>query len=220
MLATHSKTEIIYPERDGKPMGETDIHRDLIIFMIDWLQQAFPKAYVSGNICLYYEEGNPKKMISPDTLLCRSQAPQRKRVYKAWEDNAQLDLVFEFSSWSTKREDHNKKKQIYQDILKVPYYVIYDPQAIYLNVFELQEEGYRQLEAETTGRCRLEKLGLQIGVGPNATLALYQGENRLLTASERVEQEAERADQAESKNREMQEQLKALQEKLSQLENP
>ena len=30
--------------------------------MIDLLRQAFSDAYVSGNICLYYEEGNPKKI--------------------------------------------------------------------------------------------------------------------------------------------------------------
>ncbi|MDP7318513.1 MAG: hypothetical protein QGF03_01135 [SAR324 cluster bacterium] len=55
------------------------MHRSLTIRMLDMLQTTFPDASVSGNICLYYEEGNPKKMISPDTLWCRLQPPAEKR---------------------------------------------------------------------------------------------------------------------------------------------
>ncbi|MBF0237782.1 MAG: hypothetical protein HQM12_08770 [SAR324 cluster bacterium] len=109
MLAPYKNNDIFYPESDGKPMAETDVHRNLLLGMVDMLQRAFPEAYVSGNICLYYEQGNPHKMISPDSLLCRSQPPHQKRVYLAWEPYAQLDMVMEFSSFSTKRMDHHKK---------------------------------------------------------------------------------------------------------------
>ena len=108
MLAPR-KHPVYYPESDGKPMAETDAHRNLIIKMVDLLQEAYPEAYVSGNICLYYEEGNPKKMISPDALLCSSQPPGEKRAYLAWEEEAPLDLVMEFSSRSTHRQDHIKR---------------------------------------------------------------------------------------------------------------
>ena len=40
LSSTHDTT--IYPESDGKPMAETDTHRDLILLMIDLLRQAFP----------------------------------------------------------------------------------------------------------------------------------------------------------------------------------
>ena len=32
---------VLYPESDGKPMAETDIHRDLMIDMIDMLKNSF-----------------------------------------------------------------------------------------------------------------------------------------------------------------------------------
>ena len=175
MLAPQ-KHSVYYPESDGKPMAETDVHRNLIFKMVDLLQEAFPQAYVSGNICLYYEEGNPKKMISPDALLCRAQPPGEKRVYLAWEPEAQLDLVMEFSSRSTRREDHYKKKRIYEQLLKVPYYVIFNPHVVYLNVFALEAGEYRLLETDEHGCFLLEGLGLQVAIEHSNSLRLLDGQ--------------------------------------------
>ena len=189
---------VIYPESDGKPMAETDVHRNLIVNMGALLRAAFPQAYVSGNICLYYEEGNPKRMIFPDALLCCSQAPAEKRIYLAWEEKAQLDLVMEFSSKSTHREDHNKKKRIYEQTLQVPYYVIFNPHVIYLNVFELKEGRYQQLETNEQGLVWLSDLKIHIGVEQANSLRLYDAEGqRILDKAEaearRAEAEAQRA---------------------------
>jgi Uma2 family endonuclease len=186
--------EIFYPESDGKPMAETDLHRDLLLMMVGLLKTAFPKAYASGNICLYYEEGNPKKMISPDSLLCLSQQPHQKRVYKAWEENHQLDLVIEFSSFGTKRADHHQKKKIYADILQVPWYVIFDPHGIYLNVFRLTPQGYVEQEAENDGCVYLDSLNIFIKIIEGNQLRLLDQHKRLiLTPAERAEEADQRA---------------------------
>ena len=53
---------IHYPERDGKPMAETDVHIDVLIYLREALRDYFrnePQVYVAGNMLLYYEEGNP-----------------------------------------------------------------------------------------------------------------------------------------------------------------
>lgn len=199
MLALQEQ-EIFYPESDGKPMAETDVHRNLLLKMAQLLQSAFPKSYVSGNICLYYEQGNPRKMISPDGLLCRSQSKGEKRVYLAWEANAQLDLVLEYSSFSTKREGHHKKKRIYQDILKVPYYVIFDPHAVYLSVFELQKGQYRLLETDEKGHVLLPNLGIQVAIENANSLRLFDKEENLILSDaeknlQRFQEEKLRADQ-------------------------
>ncbi|MBF0289323.1 MAG: Uma2 family endonuclease [SAR324 cluster bacterium] len=214
MLAPQPQ-HVVYPESDGKPMAETDLHRQLIIKAIDILQKAFPNAYVSGNICLYYEQGNPRKMISPDVLLCCSQEPDVKRTYLAWEENAQLDLVIEFSSFSTRREDHHKKKRIYEQILKVPYYVIFDPHGIYLNVWQLNHGEYAPLEPDEQGYYHLFHLNLHLAIEENNSLRFFNSEKTpLLTVGEwgiqLAEQESKRAEQ-ESKRAE-QESKRAEQE--------
>ncbi len=201
MLAPQ-ETPVIYPESDGKPMAETDVHRNLLLRMVDLLQNAFPNAYASGNICLYYEPGNPKKMISPDALLCCSQSKGEKRVYLAWEANHQLDLVMEFSSFSTRRVDHYKKKQIYEKILKVPYYIIFDPHAIYLNVYALVEGNYQPQEANEQGYWLLETLKIQVGIENSNTLRLFDMAGNLIPTTtekeaQRAEKEAQRAEKLE-----------------------
>ena len=60
-----------YPESDGKPMGETDLHRDLmtdLIFALKWFLRS-TQAYVAGNLFIYYEEGNPRAAVAPDVFV-------------------------------------------------------------------------------------------------------------------------------------------------------
>ena len=215
MLAPKNQP-VFYPESDGKPMAETDVHRNLLLKMVGLLQNAFPNAYVSGNICLYYEQGNPRKMISPDALLCRAQSKTEKRVYLAWEDNAQLDLVMEFSSFSTKREDHHKKKQLYEQVLKVPYYVIFDPHAVYLHVFALMEGRYQLLETDENSCCPLPDLNLQIAIENAHSLRLFDtAGNPILASDEQALKEKE--DALQEKETALQEKKTALQEKQDAL---
>ncbi len=197
--STGKKKPVFYPESDGKPMAETDVHRSLLLSLVGVFQYVFPDAYVSGNICLYYEEGNPKKMISPDVLLCRSQHREMKRVYFAWESNAQLDLVIELSSKSTKKTDHHKKKRLYAEILQVPYYVIFDPEAWTLDAFVLQGDEYQDLPIKN-GRCHLDALNVSVGIDPDVYLRVFDHQGTpVLTTDERAENAEERAENAEER---------------------
>ena len=66
--------EVDYPTSDGKPMAETDVHRDLMIDLIQTLEDRFaadPEVYVSGNILMFYEEGNRRRHVSPDVFVVR-----------------------------------------------------------------------------------------------------------------------------------------------------
>ena len=60
--------EIEYPYSDGEPMGETPIHRNVMIDLIVMLERYFadePDVYVSGNMMMYYVEGNAEKAFPP-----------------------------------------------------------------------------------------------------------------------------------------------------------
>ena len=69
-MATVSSTPALekngYPTSDGKPMAETDAHRDLMTAIIQMLR-AFYKArrrvYVSGNLLIFYEAGNKRRHV-------------------------------------------------------------------------------------------------------------------------------------------------------------
>jgi Uma2 family endonuclease len=133
-MTTRTARAIYYPERDGKPMGETPIHRDEIARLIYLLQDHYADrddVYISGDMMFYYVEGNPHISVCPDVFVTVGvpKLPER-RVYKLWEE-AVPALVVEVSSRKTRREDLHRKRELYQS-LGVQDYVLFDPLAEYL----------------------------------------------------------------------------------------
>ena len=60
-----------YPTSDGRPMAETEDHRDLLfdsIYTLKMHPRTARQFYVSGNLLMYYEEGNKHKHVSPDVF--------------------------------------------------------------------------------------------------------------------------------------------------------
>ncbi len=128
------KDAVIYPESDGKPMAESDLHREIMIYIIHLLQRWFrgQQVYVSGNLLLYYEEGNPRKVVAPDCFIVWGVAPHWRPIYKLWEEGKAPGVVFEVTSKSTKREDWVTKMHLYAR-LGVQEYYLYDPTGDYLH---------------------------------------------------------------------------------------
>src|SRR5262245_34357168 len=127
-------TTIEYPETDGKPMAETDVHAKLLIELREQLEEVFsadPNVYVSGNLLLYYREGNTRKNVAPDVFVVRGVPEHERRVYFLWEEGRAPDVVFEISSRSTYKEDLQRKWQLYAQLGVAEYYV-YDPEYDYL----------------------------------------------------------------------------------------
>ena len=125
--------ELFYPESDGKPMAETDLHRDLMFEAIHTLQEhlAGTKAYVSGNLLVYYEEGNPRRSFAPDCFVVFGVEQRRRRIYQIWKEGRGPDVVIEVTSSSTRREDMVDKMELYAR-LGVQEYFLYDPTSDYL----------------------------------------------------------------------------------------
>src|SRR5262249_8727790 len=122
--------ETDYPTSDGKPMAETDLHRDLMIDLIETLKVHFaadPMAYVSGNMLLFYERGNKKRHVAPDVFVGLALPKRRRLNYLLWEEGRPPDLVIELTSKTTRKEDEEKKKDLYRDVLRVQEYFLFDP---------------------------------------------------------------------------------------------
>ena len=128
-------SRITYPTTDGKPMAETDIHRRLMTTLIETLEAFYidePLVYVTGNLLLFYEEGNKRKHVSPDVFVVRGVGKHLRENYLLWEEGHPPRLVIELTSSSTRKEDTSKKFESYRDVLKVREYFLFDPRGDYL----------------------------------------------------------------------------------------
>ena len=161
----------LYPSSDGLPLAENDWQLEAILDAVGVLKiryQDRPDVYVSGDLLIYYEEGNPRKSVAPDVFVVFGTAQHKRNVYKLWEEPKAPDFILEVASKNTWREDLGRKRALYAE-LGVREYWLFDPKDEYfdpvLQGLVLREGAYRALPAlmENGARTiRSEVLGLDL----------------------------------------------------------
>jgi len=207
-LASHP-WQVEYPESDGKPMAETDVHRRELMHAILTLQEYFKAeedVYIAGNLLLYYEEGNPLASVAPDVFYVKGIPRGDRRTYKLWEEQVTPQVVIEFSSRSTQRDDLGKKRDLYWE-LGVEEYFLVDPLEEYLKPalqgFRRGESDYLRLMPDKDSRLLSRVWGLWLRREGDALRFVEADTGRVLPTpiemaarAERAEWEAERAERA------------------------
>lgn len=192
--------EIEYPESDGLPMGETDLHRGWMVRLIDLLQHrhAGQRVYVSGDLMTYWVEGDPRRSVCPDCFVVKDCKPGDRRVFKTWEEPHPPHVVFEVTSSSTRRRDEVGKPAVYAE-MGVAEYFLYDPTSDYLvpplQGYRLGDRGYVRVEPDEAGRLVSEELDVTLELA-GADLVLRERETgeELLTRYEAAEAATEAAE--------------------------
>jgi Uma2 family endonuclease len=165
-----SRTEIEYPESDGKPLGESAVHvKVTTLGLLDVLLRFYdgnPNVAVHSNMFVYYVEGDPKRNVCPDLFVALNVGSSiNRRTFKVWDEGKGPDLVIEVISKKTRREDQKQKLELYRDVLKVREYFLFDPFEEYLKP---SLQGYRLVRGQykpilgVRGRLPSEILGLHL----------------------------------------------------------
>lgn len=177
--------DIEYPESDGQPMAESDVHADEMIYLRLALREHFravSDVYVAGNLFFYFKQGDPRAVVAPDLFVVKGVPKGRRKKYLLWEEGRVPCFVVEVTSDSTQREDLTSKKVCYER-LGVEEYFLFDPLGDYL---EPRLQGYLlvrgryepvvprtdTLESRTTG-VTLRVEGEQLRLIDTATGASY-----------------------------------------------
>jgi Uma2 family endonuclease len=193
--------------------------------------------FIGTDINLYYDSLHTQWYKRPDWFLvlgaARAQSQEDLRLsYVIWQESVDPFLMVELLSPGTEDEDLGQKVrslterdtppgkwEVYERILRVPYYAIFDRYSNHLRVFCLQGTRYREVDLSEQRLWFEEiKLGLGVWEGPyqgamGLWLRWYDGAGDWLpTPAERAEQESQRAEQ--ERLRAEQESQRAEQERL------
>ncbi len=186
------RDEIEYPESDGQPMAETDLHRDDLVYLVEALDDHFrdrPDVYVTGNLFLYYEQGNPQASVAPDLFVVVGAAKHKRETYRLWEEGVAPSLVVEVTSKKTRKRDEEFKKSLYAR-LGVREYFLFDPKRETLTGFRLRGAEYRPLRPAVDDSLKSHNLGVSLRVDEGRLRMIHTATGELLLRDEEARQKA------------------------------
>ncbi|KYC39081.1 hypothetical protein WA1_34410 [Scytonema hofmannii PCC 7110] len=205
-------------------VGETGLPDEFHIFQPRLLSETcqprnFPSEEIllATDLNLYYDLRNPLWYKRPDwyVVLGVARAQQQKDLrlsYVIWQEGVTPLLVVELLSPGTEEEDLGQtlreakkpptKWQVYEQILRIPYYVVFDRYTNRLRGFRLEGTRYKELSLPDQRLC-LEELQIGLGVWQGSYegieglwLRWYDVNGQWLpTASERTAQESQLVEQ-------------------------
>lgn len=172
MTAIPLENEVYYPESDGTPVAETELHFEELVYVWQALKERFesePDVFVGANLFLYYQKGVPSAVVAPDGFVVKGvpkllPGGRRRRKYLLWEEGGKTPcFVLETTSESTRGEDTGSKKEDYER-LGVDEYFQFDPLGDYLNPrlqgFRLVAGRYRPMRPNPDGSLVSQTTGV------------------------------------------------------------
>jgi Uma2 family endonuclease len=143
--------------------------------------------FIGADLNLYYDKNHTGWYKRPDWFLCLgvtsgTEQKDMRLSYVIWEETVSPFLVIELLSPGTEDEDLGQKVreigkpplkwEVYERILRVPYYVVYDRYVNEFRLFRLMPTKYQEMTLQNR-RFWFEELQLGLGVWDG----VYQGKN-------------------------------------------
>ncbi|MBW4558163.1 MAG: Uma2 family endonuclease [Trichormus sp. ATA11-4-KO1] len=210
------------PEEPGLPDEFHDFQPQLLRETFSPPDYPSDQVFVASDLNLYYDPHHPLWYKRPDWFACvgvsRLYEQRDLRLsYVIWQEGVAPFVVVELLSPGTEKEDLGQtlrevnqpptKWEVYERILRVPYYIVFDRYTDKLQAFQLVADRYSNLELSTP---RIWMPSLQLGLG--LWQGAYQGTERLWLRwydangnwlPTPVEQESQRAELLAAKLREL-----------------
>jgi Uma2 family endonuclease len=203
------------PYDDGIPM-ETPRHAAQMRLLIESLELHWSDRqdfFVGGNMFVYFSlrQVRNQDFRGSDFFVVLGVPRKERKSWVVWEEEKAPNLVIEMISESTATRDKVEKKQIYQDQLRVPEYIWFDPFTAELAGFTTHNGSYESMESDDQGRLISEQIGLALtlwdGTYQSITTRWLRWETPegilLPTAQEVAEQERQRANRLAERLRAM-----------------
>jgi len=206
-------------ESDEPPL-ETDFHREQIDLLIRLLKHWWRERndfYISGNLTVYYSAQQTKKrdFRGPDIFVVMDAEKRDRRSWTIWEEGGKYpNVVIELLSDSTEKVDRGEKKNLYQNVWRLPEYYWFHPETLEFAGFRLMKGEYEAIAPGEHGRLHSEQLGLSLGIHEQK-LRWFTAIGELIPLPEEIErQEKERERQEKERERQEKERERQARQRL------
>ncbi len=201
---TDSYTSVIYdgvyyPEEREDDMGETSYHISLITDFLIILKLFFKHhedVFLSANMNVYYEKGNPHRWLAPDLLIAFGVPNVDRSSYLLFREKVFPQVIFEIASEKTWRNDVLEKLDFYGEYGAEEYY-IFDPEFAYLPapLMAFHRQGEKLVRQEIAdNKIFSPRLGLEITRKENTFRFFNPNTNEFLLTLEESEAERQHAE--------------------------
>ncbi len=168
--------------------GDPGLPDDYHIFQPQLLRETFrppthapERVYVATDLNLYYDVEHVNRYKRPDWFAVLGVPRLMRLSYLIWQEQIPPFLAIELLSPGTEKEDLGKtsskkdrpptKWEVYEQWLRIPYYVVYSRYTEELQAFQLVDSRYRAIPL-TNNRLWFSELQLGLGLWPGE----YQNE--------------------------------------------
>ncbi|MGI8541905.1 MAG: Uma2 family endonuclease [Aridibacter sp.] len=214
---------VYYPEEREDDMGETSIHINLLADLLKILKLYFDDredVFLSGNMNLYYEEGNSRRWFAPDLLIAFGVSNIDRASYLLWREGVFPQVVFEIASKRTWQNDVDEKLRLYEELGAEEYYVL-DPKFEFLSapLLAYRRQGENLIELKVANeRILSPRLGLEIVREGNTFRLFNPNTNEFLMTLQESERKRQLDSQmAERKRREDEVEIERLKAEIERL---
>ncbi|MBW4440911.1 MAG: Uma2 family endonuclease [Plectolyngbya sp. WJT66-NPBG17] len=221
-MVSEIKSELIYPESDGKPMSDNTKQFEWIVLIkknLDLMFKDDPNVFVAGDLLWYPVEGKIKIRVAPDAMVVFGRpkgdplgvnGAARGSYIQHREGNIPPQVVFEILSPNNTQQEMDQKLLFY-DRYNVEEYYLYDPDTNRLRGW-LRREVFLE-EIGDFSVYTSPRLGIQFDATLNP-MEIYRpdGEKFLsyVELDQQLQQERSRADQAQQRADELAERLRQM----------
>ena len=179
----------LYPTHEEDSVPEIPAHSRQIRYLIEALQARFPRRWVTGDMCLYWERNPQGPYVAPDVAVFDAPPPDPLPiVWLQWRD-APLLFVLEVGSKSTWGKDVGPKVDTYGETLKVPEYLYAysrPERPLDLRLWRAGRERYERVLPDGSGRVWSKQLGVAFGFDDDRFLRVYLSDGEMLLTYEEV----------------------------------
>lgn len=221
------------PEEPGLPDEFHDFQPQLLRETFSPPSYPRDQIFVGTDLNLYYDVRHPQWYKRPDWFgvvgVSRFYEQRDLRLsYVMWQEGVSPFIVVELLSPTTESEDLGQtlreidqpptKWEVYERILRIPYYVVFSRYSNELRIFELKGLNYEQVSLDTE-KFWLPELGLGLGVWSGSYQEVNGGWLRWYDElGNWIPTGSEQAQQAQDQLQQTQQQLQQTQQQLQEAE--